>query len=126
LLAAAHAGGAAASIESGAALVGEAVGLRAAIDSADLVVTGEGSLDAQTGYGKTVAYAVSVAAELGRPCLVVAARIDGLPAGLADAEASMPPGVSVEEAMALGAPPIAAAARRLVERWIERGAAGGS
>lgn len=126
LLAAAHAGGAAASIESGAALVAEAVGLRGAIEEADLVVTGEGSLDAQTGYGKTVAYVAALAAELGRPCLAVAGRVEGMPPEVADAEASMPPGVSVEKAMALGAPPIAAAARRLMERWIERGAAGGS
>ncbi|MCA9850512.1 MAG: glycerate kinase, partial [Dehalococcoidia bacterium] len=37
-----------ASIESGAALVGDAVGLRDHIAAADLVITGEGSLDAQT------------------------------------------------------------------------------
>jgi glycerate kinase len=125
LLAAAHAAGAVASIESGAALVAEAVGLREAIDEAELVITGEGSLDAQTGYGKTVAHVAALASEAGRPCLVVAGRVEGMPAGLTDAEAAMPPGVRVEEAMALGAAPVTAAARRLMERWIGRGSAVG-
>jgi glycerate kinase len=120
LLAAAQAAGAHATIESGAALVAEAVGLREAIEAADLVITGEGSLDEQTGYGKTVAYVAQLAAELRRPCLAVAGHVDGLPAGVADAEASTPPGVATEQAMALGAPPLRDAAARLLRRWIER------
>jgi glycerate kinase len=120
LLAAARAVGGTASIESGAALVAEAVGLREAIEVADLVVTGEGSLDRQTSYGKTVAYVAELAAELGRPCLAVAGRVDGLPMGVADAEASTPPGVAPEGAMALGASLLRDAAVRLVRRWVER------
>ena len=116
LLAATRAAGGTAAIESGAALVAEFVGLRSAIAEADVVVTGEGSIDAQTGYGKTVAYVAALAAELGRPCLAVAGSLDGLPEGVSDAEASTPPGVSVEDAMALGAPPVRSAAERLVRR----------
>jgi glycerate 2-kinase len=120
LLAAARAAGANAAVESGAALVADAVGLREAIQAADLVVTGEGSLDEQTGYGKTVAYVAELAVELGRPCLAVAGHVGGRPAGVADAEASMPLGVTTEQAMALGAPPLRDAAERLVRRWAER------
>lgn len=117
LLAAVRAAGGAADIESGAALVADLVDLHAAIAEADLVVTGEGSIDAQTGYGKTVAHVAAVAAELGRPCLAVAGRVDGQPDGVADAEASTPPSVSIEEAMLLGADPVRAAAERLVRRF---------
>lgn len=117
LLAAAHAAGAEARIESGAALVADLVGLRAAIAEADLVVTGEGSIDAQTAYGKTVAYVAGVAAELGRPCLAVGGIVDRRPDGVSDAEASTPEGVSAEQAMALGAEPVRAAAERLVRRF---------
>ena len=120
LLAAAQAAGANAGIESGAALVAEAVGLHAAIRTADLVITGEGSLDAQTGYGKTVAYVAGLAAELGRPCLAVAGQVHGLPEGVAHAEASTPPGLSVEDAMVLGAAPVRHASERLLRWWVER------
>ena len=121
LLAVAHAAGASAGIESGAELVASAVGLRAAVEAAELVITGEGSLDAQTGYGKTVAYVAGLAAELGRPCLAVAGQVDELPEGVADAETSTPPGVAIEEAMALGAAPVQDAVERLVRRWVDRG-----
>ena len=120
LLAVAHAAEATAVIESGAALVAEAVELRAAIEAADLVITGEGALDAQTGYGKTVAYVSALAAELGRPCLAVAGQVAGLPTGLMDIEISTPPRVEVETAMALGAGPVQDAAERLARRWVDR------
>jgi glycerate 2-kinase len=51
----------AATIESGAALVSEAIELAARIASADLVVTGEGAFDGQTAYGKAVAHVVATA-----------------------------------------------------------------
>jgi len=120
LLAAARTAGLTANIESGAALVAETVGLAAAIDEVDLVVTGEGSLDAQTGYGKAVAHVAALATERDRPCLAVAGSVSGVPAGLADTEASTPEGVTSEEAMALGAAPVRDAAARLARRWSER------
>lgn len=118
LLAAAHAAGAPAGIESGAALVADLVELPAAIESADLVITGEGSVDAQTGYGKTVGYVAERASERGRPCLAVGGLVSGQPVGVIDAEASAPAGLSTEAAMALGAEPVRAATERLVRRWV--------
>ena len=100
LLAAIRAAGGEAGIESGAALVADLVDLRRAIADADLVVTGEGSIDAQTGYGKAVAHVAALAAELDRPCIAVAGLVDGLPDGVSDAEASAPSDVSVEAAIA--------------------------
>jgi glycerate kinase len=59
---------------SGAALTCEAVGLEAAIAQADIVITGEGSFDAQSLRGKLAAEVASGAARHGRPCLVLAGR----------------------------------------------------
>ncbi|GGJ84885.1 glycerate kinase [Pilimelia anulata] len=58
----------------GAALVRERLGLTARIAAADLVLTGEGSADAQTGRGKVVADVAAVARAHGVPCVVLAGR----------------------------------------------------
>ncbi len=60
-----------AELRPGLAVVAEAVGLRQRLQDADLLVTGEGRLDGQTGFGKTVAGAARLAAECGVPVLVV-------------------------------------------------------
>lgn len=119
LLAAVRAAGGSAAIESGAALVADLVGLREAIAAADLVVTGEGSIDAQTSYGKTVGYVAELAQDLGRPCVAVGGLVSGRPAGVLDTEVSAPSGVGAAEAMALGAEPVRAAAERVVRRWLD-------
>ena len=108
-------------MESGAALVADAIGLRAAIDAADLVITGEGALDAQTAYGKAVAHVAAVAAEQQTPCLAVAGSIDGRPAGIGDAEPLVAFGVEWADAMARAAALAADAAARLVTRWAGAG-----
>ena len=104
-------------IESGAALVAEAVGLDAAIEAADIVVTGEGSLDAQTTFGKTVAHVIARCAALGRPCLAVAGSAGGRPRGVADLEVLTGEGVTEAEAMARAAELAADAAERLLRRF---------
>ena len=111
-------------IESGAALVAEAVALDDAIRAADLVVTGEGSLDAQTAFGKTVAHVIARCAALGRPCLAVAGRAGGdRPEGLADVEAAGA-GLPPAEAMARAAGLAEAAAARLLRRAAADGGSG--
>ena len=106
-----------ASIERGAALVGEAVELPALVREAEVVITGEGRLDAQTAYGKTVAYVASLARGAGRPCLAVAGSVDEPPDGLAGIEATMPQGMALEQAMGRAAELVADAAERLVRRY---------
>jgi glycerate kinase len=103
-------------IESGAALVADAIGLREAIASADLVVTGEGAMDGQTGYGKSVAHVAALAAEAGVPCVAVAGIVEGLPAGIADAEALAPDAADRAAAIARAAEYATAAATRLIHR----------
>ena len=103
-------------IESGAALVADAVGLDAAIEAADLVVTGEGSLDAQTTFGKTVAHVIERCDALGRPCLAVTGAASGPPEGVADLEVLAGEGVTEAEAMERAAELAADAAERLLRR----------
>lgn len=61
----------------GAAEVARLVGLRAALEGADLVVTGEGAYDAQSAGGKAPAYVAGLARDLGVPAALVAGRVDG-------------------------------------------------
>lgn len=62
--------------ESGIGLVTRAVGLDAALDTVDLVITGEGSFDHQSLRGKVVAGVAGAARDRGVPCVVVAGRVD--------------------------------------------------
>jgi glycerate 2-kinase len=61
--------------ESGIALVNRLIGLDAALDAADLVITGEGSFDHQSIRGKAVAGVAAAARERGLPCVVVAGQV---------------------------------------------------
>ncbi|MSQ30243.1 MAG: glycerate kinase [Dehalococcoidia bacterium] len=104
-------------IESGAALVANAIGLRGAIEAADLVITGEGAMDAQTAYGKAVAHVAALAAETGTPCVAVAGIVEGLPAGILNAEALAPTSAGHPAETRQAAAYVAAAAARLIRRW---------
>lgn len=61
--------------ESGIGLVTRAVKLDAALDAADLVITGEGSFDHQSLRGKVVAGVAGAARDRGVPCVVLAGRV---------------------------------------------------
>ena len=60
-----------AEVRPGIDVVAEIVRLRDRLRGADLLVTGEGCLDGQTGWGKTVAGVARIAGEEGVPVLVV-------------------------------------------------------
>lgn len=60
----------------GAAAVAELIGLGAAIEHADLVVTGEGSYDRQSLDGKVPGFVLAAARDAGVPVALVAGRID--------------------------------------------------
>ncbi|MCK9519095.1 MAG: glycerate kinase [Dehalococcoidia bacterium] len=61
-------------IESGFEVVAEATGLRERIAAADVVITGEGSFDAQSLQGKTTGRLLALATEVGRQVVVFAGR----------------------------------------------------
>ncbi|MFC4021211.1 glycerate kinase [Micromonospora sp. GCM10011542] len=76
--------------ESGIGLVTRATGLDRALDTADLVITGEGSFDHQSLRGKVVAGVAAAARDRGVPCVVVAGRVstgrrEAASAGVTDA-----------------------------------------
>lgn len=60
---------------SGAAAVAELIGLTDALEDADLIVTGEGSFDAQSAAGKVPVEIAAIAARHGVPVALVAGRI---------------------------------------------------
>lgn len=91
-------------IESGAGLVMQVLGLAQQLSGCDLVITGEGSLDAQTAAGKTVAAVCRLAQQHGVPVIGLAGRVaDDLQAlhelGLTAAFAIAPGPLSVAQAM---------------------------
>jgi glycerate 2-kinase len=96
---------------AGAAAVAELLGLPAAIERADLVVTGEGRLDATTRAGKVVAHVASLASAAGVPTVAVVGQIGAGAPVLADVEAAAPDGPGDDPAAE-----VAAAATRLARR----------
>ena len=109
-------------IESGVECVADAVRLDQRLVGSDLVITGEGTLDRQSSFGKTVAGVARRATAAGVPCLAVGGRVRGDAAvraipGLTDVEAAAPDGLSDQEAMDQAGPLLAGAAQRLLRRW---------
>lgn len=101
-----------ASLAAGAAHVGALVGLPDAVERADLVVTGEGRLDATSARGKVVGHLVELTAARRRPLAAVVGAADADAAGrLAAVEESSPDGPGEDPAGDL-----ARAAARLADR----------
>ncbi len=104
-----------AKIESGFDVVADAIGLRARIAECDLVITGEGRIDAQTLEGKGPAGVAALARSLGKPVLAFAGSIADDPAVRAvfDADcAIIDESIPLDEAMRRGAEFLERAARR--------------
>ena len=78
-----------ATVVPGFDLVAEALRLPERIAAADLVITGEGSLDAQTLGGKGPAGVAALARAAGVPVVAVAGRVEDCAAGLFDAALSL-------------------------------------
>ncbi|MCX6566028.1 MAG: glycerate kinase [Candidatus Aminicenantes bacterium] len=95
----------------------EAAGLHRRAESADLLVTGEGRLDAQTRYGKTAAGISRLARKTGLPCVAFCGSIDGpvsdyVPDMFAAAYDIRPAADSLADAIARGAHYLEILARR--------------
>ncbi len=106
----------------GVELVAEVFGMEARMRGADLVITGEGRIDAQTAHGKTPAGVAAIAKRLGIPVVALAGSIgDGmerLQACGIDAVFSVMQGPSSrEEAFAEAAENLRATARNVVLLW---------
>jgi len=108
--------------EPGIALVRRLTGLDAVLDACDLVITGEGSFDAQSLRGKVVAGIAAAANERGLPCIVVAGRVkagrrEAMAAGVTETHALTDVLGSAEEAMARPAEGLRTVAGRLARQW---------
>jgi len=121
-----------ASIRPGFDLVAGALGLEAAIARADLVVTGEGSLDEQTLEGKGPARVAALARKAGKPVIALGGRVSaapGLRALFDDVEPlddpAQPP-VPLAQSMAQAAHRLEAAAARIGKRLVSHRHAPGS
>lgn len=107
---------------SGAGLVRELVGLDAAIDEADLVITGEGSFDWQSLRGKLVTAVARGAADRGVPCLVLAGQVgvgrrEAASVGVDAAYSVADDAGGVEASLADPAATLARLAARVATRW---------
>ncbi|HYM82798.1 MAG TPA: glycerate kinase [Candidatus Dormibacteraeota bacterium] len=63
-------------LEPGVELVMAQAGLERTLRAADLVLTGEGRIDAQTGFGKTALGVARLAAGVGVPCIAVGGGVE--------------------------------------------------
>lgn len=97
----------------GSAAVGEALGLPALIDGADVVLTGEGRFDAQSRAGKVPSYLLELAEEAGARTMLVAGAIQAPTTGFAAAGSLVEAAGSAAAAIADPLPYLRAVARDL-------------
>ena len=105
-------------LRPGVDLVMEATDFDARLAGADLVITGEGRIDAQTGFGKTALGVARRAQAAGVPCIAVGGGVEpeGIAALAAVGAIAVPVAErpqSVEAAMAAGVAPLERAGERL-------------
>ncbi|WP_091670866.1 glycerate kinase [Amycolatopsis marina] len=110
-------------IESGFDLVVDLTGVLAAMNGADLVITGEGSLDRQSLAGKAPAGIAARAGALGIPVLAVAGRVQLEPsdlaaAGIAGSRALIDHAPSLEYATRNAYPLLREQTAELVRCWL--------
>ncbi len=109
-------------LESGAALVCDALRLEEHLRGADLVIVGEGRMDAQTVYDKAPIVAAQRAGTMGVPVIAVAGSLgDGheavLKYGIDGVESAAPPDMPLDEALRRAGELAADAAERAVRRY---------
>lgn len=112
-----------AEVRPGVEVVAEVVRLRERLRGAALVLTGEGRLDAQTSYGKTVAGVARIAAREGVPAIAVVGSLgEGweavLSMGVEAVEPVLGPGTDEGEALSRAVELLAAASERAVRGWL--------
>lgn len=112
-----------AELAAGFAAVAAAVRLPERVAASDLVLTGEGRLDAQTGEGKVVAGVAQIARRCGRPVVALVGSVQGAEkgaealarrAGVDDIHVITPPATPTQQALRDTAENLRTAARRVV------------
>jgi glycerate 2-kinase len=100
---------------SGVELIANSIGLPSAIAAADLVLTGEGCLDAQTAAGKVPAGVLAIANAHNVPVIAFAGQVHGTRLGFADAVAISAD--SLPDSLARGPELLTAAVARRLKTW---------
>ena len=113
-------------LRPGVDLVMEATDFDARLARADLVITGEGRIDAQTAFGKTALGVATRAQAATKPCIGVGGSVepggvDALAAVGAQAIPVWETPVPLDIALAAGEAPLAACGERLARAWREAG-----
>jgi glycerate kinase len=116
-------------LEPGVELVMAATGFGEALSGADLVITGEGRIDAQTANGKTAYGVARRARAAGVPCVAVGGGVEREGAEALEAIGVIvvgvhPQPVAVAEAIAAGAAPVEACGARLASVLSDAGTDG--
>ena len=111
-----------ATVKSGAGLVRELTGLDAALDDADVVVTGEGSFDWQSLRGKLITAVAGGAAERGIPCVAIAGQVtvgrrEMAAAGVQEAYSVSDHVGSVQKSIADARKSLIATAQHVARQW---------
>ncbi len=109
-------------LKSGGELVCDALGLNRHLEGAALVLTGEGQLDGQTIYDKAPMVVALRAKARGIPVLAIVGSLGptyevALKHGITAAEASTPPGTSLEEGIAQAYELVREATERGIQRF---------
>jgi glycerate kinase len=115
---------------SGAALVADIVGLSDRIAEADVVVTGEGTIDWSSLRGKVVAEVARRAVEHGRPCIVLAGQSsvgsrEAAAAGIDEVHSAAGGAGSAAASLADPVEHLSRLAERVAGQWSRGPAAGG-
>lgn len=86
----------------GAEWVGNRIGLEPAVAEADIIFTGEGRIDSQTGFGKIPAYVGRLAQKYGKHVVALGGAVEEgtklVSAGITECRCINPPGISLPEA----------------------------
>ena len=114
-----------AELEPGFPLVARAVDLEARVAAADLVLTGEGLLDGQTGYGKTVAGVAAMGRGAGVPVVALCGGMAAgwralLGTGLTSAFSIVPGPLTLAEAQHRAAAHVTEAAEQVMRLFVTR------
>jgi glycerate kinase len=107
-----------AEVRPGFEIVAEITGLRGRIALTELVITGEGRLDGQTAYGKTVAGVAALARQAGVPMIALPGSLGD---GWEDMQASLDTILPVAQTGAGAAANLASASERAVLEWKSAG-----
>ena len=108
-------------LRPGLELVAELVGLDAHLADADLLLTGEGSVDQQTPHGKAIMRICQHAEQAGVPVMVFGGRVDlepgRLPGRVVELVAITPPGTPLDQALRDGAQNLRSAVATALRGW---------